>query len=58
MDWQFSANDFATRLEMVTEIKDAPFFWGRKRDPIVHIHEWDPVPLTIRNIITRMEVEK
>ena len=58
VDWQFSTNDFATRLEMVTEIKDAPFYWGTKRDPIVHLHEWDPVPMTVRNIITKMEVEK
>ncbi|KKK95194.1 hypothetical protein LCGC14_2675290, partial [marine sediment metagenome] len=56
-DWLFSDDSFATRLDLVTEIKDAPFFWGTKRMPIIHIHEWDPIPLIVRNISTKLEIE-
>ena len=56
-DWLFSDDEFATRLDLVTEIKDAPFFWGTKRMPIIHIHEWDPIPLIVRNISTKLEIE-
>ena len=56
-DWLFSEDEFATRLAMVTEIKDAPFYWGTKRDPVVHLWVWIPVPMTVRNIINKMEVE-
>lgn len=57
-DWQFSEDDFATRLDMVTEIKEAPFFWGSSLEPVVHLWTWIPVPNTVRNIITKMKVEE
>ncbi len=55
-DWLFSEDNFATRIDMVTEIKDAPFFWGTSREPVVYLWEWDPIPLCIRAIIPKLEV--
>jgi len=50
VDWTFSYDDFATAIDPVTEIKEAPFVWGIDREPTVYLHEWDPVPLTVRGI--------
>ncbi len=55
-DWLFSEDDFATRIDLVTEVKDAPFFWGTSREPVVYLWEWDPIPLCIRAIIPKLEV--
>ncbi len=57
-DWRFSKDNFATKLDLVTEFKNAPFFWGTNRDPVVHLWTWIPVPNTMRQIITELEVER
>ena len=54
VDWIFSYDDFATAIEPVTEIKYAPFIWGRSREPVICLWEWDPVPMTIRGIYPKV----
>ncbi len=56
-DWLFSDDEFATTLDVVTEIKDAPEFEGTERAPTLHFSETDPIPLTIRGVKTKIEVE-
>ena len=57
-NWIFSQDDFATKLDLVTEIKDAPFMWGTKRDPVVYSWLWIPVPMTLRGIYVDLEIEE
>jgi len=55
-DWIFSKDDFATRIDLVTEYKKGSFLWGTTREPIVYLWEWEPVPLTVRAIYPKMGV--
>jgi len=54
VDWIFSYDDFATAIDPVTEVKSAPFMWGSTREPIIYLHEWDPIPLTVRGIYIKL----
>jgi hypothetical protein len=56
VDWRFSTDNFATRIDPTTEIKEAPFLWGVNREPVVYLWEWDPIPTTIRSMDTKLEV--
>ena len=53
-DWDFGVSS-TTTVDVVTDIKDAPTYWGTKRPPTLYFTESDPVPLTIRS--TRIHVE-
>ena len=55
--FEFSQDDFATTLDVVTAYKDGPVFWGTKRAPTLYFDESDPIPMTIRSINTKVEVE-
>jgi hypothetical protein len=56
VDWVFSYDDFATSIEPVTEIKTAPFLWGTTREPIVYLWVWEPIPMTVRTIVPRVNI--
>lgn len=56
-DFLFSEDSFATTIDVVTDYREGPTFWGMKRAPTLYFMEADPVPLTIRSVMTQVEVE-
>lgn len=56
VNWKFSGDDFATRIDPITEIKEAPFLWGTTREPVVYLWVWKPIPFCMRSIDSKLEV--
>jgi len=56
-DFLFSTDSFATTIDAVTGYKDGPAFWGTERAPTLYFTESGPVPMTIRSVNTKVEVE-
>lgn len=56
-DFIFSKNNFATTIDVVTDYREGPIYWGTKRSPTLYFTESDPVPLTIRSVMSLVEVE-
>uniref|UniRef100_A0A6M3KBH5 Putative tail protein n=2 Tax=viral metagenome TaxID=1070528 RepID=A0A6M3KBH5_9ZZZZ len=52
--FKFSQDSFATTIDAVTGYKPAPYIWGTKRAPTLYFSESGPVPMTIREINTKI----
>jgi hypothetical protein len=56
VDFEFSGDDFATTLDVVTDYMVSPFVWGIERAPTIYFSEADPIPMTIEAVHSNMQV--
>ncbi len=56
VDWEFSDDSFATTLDVVSEIKAAPYVWGSDRPVTIVMYESDPSPLCFRALHAKVSV--
>jgi len=56
VDLEFSSDDFATTLDVITDYMVGPFVWGLDRTPTIYFSEADPIPMTLEAIHAKVQV--